>query len=217
MLDKGCWALAAPLLLDVAELRAEEGDEETVLEAAARLDAIAAGAQGLALYRALADLGTAWSAHGAGDDRRAAELAGAAGGVLGALGYRGFSGRALALQGRSLLSTQRALGETVLREAAEVFEGCGARWRVDQCLRLLDGPGPPVEPGSGRGPLPGGLTEREAQVLRLVAAGKTNKQIAEDLYLSAKTVGRHMSNIFTKLGVNSRAAATSFAHRHDLV
>jgi class 3 adenylate cyclase/DNA-binding CsgD family transcriptional regulator len=217
MLDKGCWAFAAPLLLDVAELGAAEGDEETVLEAAARLDAIAVGAQGLALYRALADLGTAWSAHGAGDDRRAAELAGAAGGVLGALGYRGFSGRALALQGRSLLSTQRALGEAVLREAAEVFDGGGARWRVDQCLRLLDRPVAHVEPGSGPGPLPGGLTEREAQVLRLVAAGKTNKQIAEDLYLSAKTVGRHMSNIFTKLGVNSRAAATSFAHRHDLV
>ena len=50
-----------------------------------------------------------------------------------------------------------------------------------------------------------------------MAAGKTNKQIAEDLYLSAKTVGRHMSNIFTKLGVNSRAAATSFAHRHGVV
>ena len=71
--------------------------------------------------------------------------------------------------------------------------------------------------GEARAQLPGGLTEREAEVLRLVAAGKTNKQIAEDLYLSAKTVGRHMSNIFAKLGVNSRAAATSFAHRHGIV
>lgn len=217
ILDKGCWPFAAPLLLDVAELGAEEGDEETVLEAAARLDAIAAGAQGLALYRALADLGAAWSAHVAGNDRGAAELAGSAGEALGALGYRGFLGRALALRGRSLLSTQRPLGETVLREAAGVFHGCGAPWRVDQCLRLLDGPGEPVDPGSGRGPLPGGLTEREAEVLRLVAAGKTNKQIAEDLYLSANTVGRHISNVFTKLGVNSRAAATSFAHRHGIV
>jgi DNA-binding CsgD family transcriptional regulator len=217
MLDKGCWAFAAPLLLDVAELAAEDGDEETVLEAAARLDAIAAGAQGLALYRALADLGTAWSAHVAGDDHRAAELAGSAGGTLGDLGYRGFLGRALALQGRALLSTERPAGMSMLREASDVFDTCGARWRVDQCLRLLDEPGEPVDPGAGPDQLPGGLTEREAQVLRLVAAGKTNKQIAEDLYLSAKTVGRHMSNIFTKLGVNSRAAATSFAHRHSLV
>lgn len=217
MLDKGCWAFAAPLLLDVAELGAEDGDEEAVLEAAARLDAIAGGAQGLAFYRALADLGTAWSARGAGDHRRAAELAGSAGGALGALGYRGLLGRALALQGRSLISTERPLGETVLREAVEVFDTCGASWRVDGCLRLLDGPGESVEPTRGRDHLPGALTQREAEVLRLVAAGKTNKQIAEDLYLSAKTVGRHMSNIFTKLGVNSRAAATSFAHRHGIL
>jgi DNA-binding NarL/FixJ family response regulator/tetratricopeptide (TPR) repeat protein len=217
MLDKGCWAFAAPLLLDLAELGAEEGDHETVLEAAARLDAIAAGAPGVDLYRALAQLGTAWSAHVSGDDHRAAELAGSAGGALGALGYSGFLGRALALRGRALLSTQSSLGETVLREAADVFDGCGAPWRVEECLRLLDRPAEPIDPGRGRDQLPGGLTEREAEVLRLVAAGKTNKQIAEDLYLSANTVGRHISNVFTKLGVNSRAAATSFAHRHGIV
>jgi DNA-binding CsgD family transcriptional regulator len=157
------------------------------------------------------------SAHVSGDDCRAAELAGSAGEALGALGYRGFLGRALALRGRSLLSTQRPLGETVLREAADVFDGCGASWRVDQCLQPLDRLGEPVDPGRGRNQLPGGLTEREAEVLRLVAAGKTNKQIAEDLCLSANTVGRHISNVFTKLGVNSRAAATSFAHRHGIV
>jgi DNA-binding NarL/FixJ family response regulator len=105
----------------------------------------------------------------------------------------------------------------VLREAADVFDGCGAPWRVEECLRLLDRPAEPIDPGRGRDQLPGGLTEREAEVLRLVAAGKTNKQIAEDLYLSANTVGRHISNVFTKLGVNSRAAATSFAHRHGIV
>jgi DNA-binding NarL/FixJ family response regulator len=45
----------------------------------------------------------------------------------------------------------------------------------------------------------------------------TDKMIATQLHLSEKTVGRHLSNIFTKLGVNSRAAATSFAHRHGIV
>jgi len=65
--------------------------------------------------------------------------------------------------------------------------------------------------------LPGGLSEREAQVLRLVAAGHTNKEIAAELYLSGKTVARHLSNIFTKIGVSSRAAATAYAFEHAIV
>ncbi|MPZ59505.1 MAG: helix-turn-helix transcriptional regulator [Rhizobiales bacterium] len=62
-----------------------------------------------------------------------------------------------------------------------------------------------------------GLTPRELQVLRLVATGKTNKAIAGKLCLSEKTVDRHVSNIFTKLDLSSRAAATGFAYRHKLV
>jgi ATP/maltotriose-dependent transcriptional regulator MalT len=63
----------------------------------------------------------------------------------------------------------------------------------------------------------GGLTARELEVLRLVATGKTNRSIAADLFLSEKTVARHVSNIFTKLGLSSRAAATAYAYEHDLV
>ncbi len=64
---------------------------------------------------------------------------------------------------------------------------------------------------------PAGLTDREVEVLRLVAAGKTNREIAGELFLSQKTVARHLSNIFTKLDVNSRSAATAFAFQHDLI
>jgi DNA-binding CsgD family transcriptional regulator len=64
---------------------------------------------------------------------------------------------------------------------------------------------------------PGGLTPRELQVLRLVSAGKTNKAIAAELSLSEKTVERHLSNIFTKLDVPSRAAATAYAYKHKLI
>jgi DNA-binding NarL/FixJ family response regulator len=63
----------------------------------------------------------------------------------------------------------------------------------------------------------GGLTPRELEVLRLVATGKTNRSIAADLFLSERTVARHVSNIFTKLGLSSRAAATAYAYQHDLV
>jgi DNA-binding NarL/FixJ family response regulator len=62
-----------------------------------------------------------------------------------------------------------------------------------------------------------GLTARELQVLRLLATGKTNHAIATHLVLSEKTVDRHVSNIYTKLGVSSRAAATAYAYQHRLL
>ena len=65
--------------------------------------------------------------------------------------------------------------------------------------------------------LPGGLTEREAEVLRLVAQGRTNSDIASVLVLSPKTVERHLSNIFLKLEVSSRTAAAAYAHEHGLL
>jgi DNA-binding CsgD family transcriptional regulator len=63
----------------------------------------------------------------------------------------------------------------------------------------------------------GGLTGREVEVLALVATGKTNRQIAKDLVISEKTVARHISNMFSKLQLSSRAAATAYAYEHDLV
>jgi DNA-binding CsgD family transcriptional regulator len=62
-----------------------------------------------------------------------------------------------------------------------------------------------------------GLTAREVEVLSLVANGKTNRAIAEELVISEKTVARHVSNIFTKLGLTSRSAATAYAYEHHLV
>ena len=64
---------------------------------------------------------------------------------------------------------------------------------------------------------PSSLSEREAQVLRLIASGKTNRHIAEELFISEKTVARHVSNIFDKLGVSNRSAATAWAYEHNLI
>jgi DNA-binding CsgD family transcriptional regulator len=95
-----------------------------------------------------------------------------------------------------------------LEAAREVFAGLGAApdvVRVDSLARRAA----PRDPH--------GLTRRELQVLRLVAAGATNKAIAEELVLSQRTVDRHVSNIFAKLGVSSRAAATAFAYEQRVV
>jgi predicted ATPase/DNA-binding CsgD family transcriptional regulator len=62
-----------------------------------------------------------------------------------------------------------------------------------------------------------GLSNREVEVLRLVAEGQTNREVAEALFLSEKTVARHLTTIFTKIGVENRAGATAFAFRHGLV
>jgi DNA-binding NarL/FixJ family response regulator len=62
-----------------------------------------------------------------------------------------------------------------------------------------------------------GLSRREVEVLRLVASGKSNREIASTLVISEHTVARHVQNMYTKLGLSSRAAATAFAFEHELV
>jgi DNA-binding CsgD family transcriptional regulator len=96
--------------------------------------------------------------------------------------------------------------------ARGAFERLGAASDLAQ-LEALSA----AAPAAAAAPAGNGLTQREIQVLGLVAAGKTNKRIALDLGLSEKTIDRHVSNIFVKLGVASRAAATAFAYRHGLL
>lgn len=95
-----------------------------------------------------------------------------------------------------------------LEAAAEVLKGLGAVPDLARVQRLRES-----APGDG----PTALTPRELEVLRLVAAGMTNRAVATRLRISEKTVARHVSNIFLKLGISSRAAATAYAYRHALV
>jgi DNA-binding NarL/FixJ family response regulator len=63
---------------------------------------------------------------------------------------------------------------------------------------------------------PDGLTQREVEVLRLIAAGKTNREIAEELFISLNTVLHHVSNILSKTGNTNRAGVATYAARHSL-
>jgi DNA-binding NarL/FixJ family response regulator len=78
---------------------------------------------------------------------------------------------------------------------------------------VLDLAGIPATVGAGQ---PAGLTGREVEVLRLVAAGTTNKAIARQLQISPRTVQHHVAHIYDKIGVTSRAGAALFAAEHDL-
>jgi DNA-binding CsgD family transcriptional regulator len=94
--------------------------------------------------------------------------------------------------------------------AADAFRGIGATPALAEAEALLRELSKPASPEAK------GLTTREVEVLRLVASGKTNRAIARDLRISEKTVARHVSNIFTKLDLPSRAAATAYAFTHGL-
>ena len=102
----------------------------------------------------------------------------------------------------------RAGGRMELEAARAAYESLGARPDVARVDALLAN-----RPDAGGH----GLTPREIQVLRLVAAGKSNKEVANALSLSVKTVERHVGNILTKLDVPSRAAATAWAYQRDVV
>jgi DNA-binding NarL/FixJ family response regulator len=110
-----------------------------------------------------------------------------------------------------LAAAYRALGDgdaamRELDEAEAVFGRLGAGPDAARAAAGLH----------GRPALPAGLTGREAEVLALVAAGRTNREIAETLVLSHKTVARHLSNIFAKIGVTSRTQAAAYAFQHGL-
>jgi ATP/maltotriose-dependent transcriptional regulator MalT len=93
----------------------------------------------------------------------------------------------------------------------------GARLELQVAQRTFERLGVSTDARGGQASLPAGLTAREAEVLRLVATGRSNRDIAAELVVSEHTVARHLNNIFAKLGVSSRTAATAFAFERDLI
>jgi len=189
------------IMLAAGDVQAAESGADELAEIAAALDApllhaVAAHARGAVLLAqgdagaALAALRQAWTTWQEID-----------------VPYEGARARVL------IALACRALGD---EDAAEM-ELDAARWVLQ---RLGAGSDVARVEALSRTAAPkaaGGLSAREAQVLRLVATGKTNRAIAAELFISERTVERHVSNIFIKLDVSSRAAATAYAYEHQLV
>ena len=112
---------------------------------------------------------------------------------------RPYRGALRAADARAELSEMVGAGGLEKRAVDAVLEATGAA---------------PVEVRQGH---PAGLTDREVEVLRLVAHGRTNREIAAALVVTEKTAGHHVEHIYAKTGVSTRVGAALFAMRHDLV
>jgi DNA-binding CsgD family transcriptional regulator len=197
-----------PVLEAVVEIMIAAGDVDAARAASHELSDVASAVNAPYISAAAAHARGAVSlasgdAHTALDDLRTAL---ASWRDLGAPFEAGRTRVLIALAARALADEGTASFE--LDGAQRAFQELGAKPDAARVDLLLN----PVVAECG-----GALTEREAEVLALVAAGKTNRGIARALRISEKTVARHMSNIFTKLGLPNRAAATAYAYEHKLV
>jgi ATP/maltotriose-dependent transcriptional regulator MalT len=192
-------ARRAGLLPACVEIMLAADDVEAAREACAELESLAAGRT--------SDMLAAMSAH----TRGAVELA--AGHARDGLpflrralaGWHELGAPFEAARVRLLIAQAcRALGD----EESAALDHEAAREALEQLGAALAPEGPPNAHG---------LTQRELEVLKLVAAGATNKAIAADLVLSERTIDRHVSNIFAKLRVSSRTAAAAYAYEHRLL
>jgi DNA-binding CsgD family transcriptional regulator/tetratricopeptide (TPR) repeat protein len=198
----------ARLLPAYAEILLALGDIESARGACNEFEEIAGGHESAML--------NAMAAH----VRGAVDLAdGDAQGALGSLrrawqGWQGLEAPYEAARARVLVGLAcRELGDEVTAE----MELDAARWVFQQLgaapdLARVDSFTGRAAPGNTHG-----LSARELEVLRLVATGKTNREIASELVVSEHTVARHVQNIFAKLNVSSRTAAAAFAFEHELV
>jgi DNA-binding CsgD family transcriptional regulator len=164
--------------------------------------------RGLAGHLALADGTAALAQHSSDTAERHFAQASA---IFRRFGYPWGEAEAQLLWGRGLrILGDAASAEQRLRAAADIYRdlGAGAMW-LERVSAAQQAAVPSVALA--------GLSARELDVLRLLAAGRTNRQIADSLVISLNTVASHVGHIFAKTGVANRAEATSFAHRMGIL
>ena len=200
---------AAQLLAPLVDARLEGGDTEGAGVAASELAAMAAST-GIRLISAHADLAAARVALAGSRPTDAAEPARRALTSFSQLAMPFGVGQARLDLARALVDEAPALARDEGRTAHTAFRELGATRAMDAAARLLR------DLGGGTGPrrsAAGELTEREHEVLELIALGMSNSGIGEALSISEKTAGHHVSRILAKLGVRNRAEAAAHAAR----
>jgi DNA-binding NarL/FixJ family response regulator len=219
------WAIRVSLnnLGDVAYLRGEYALALVLHEESLTISRALGDQAGIG--DALNNLGLAALAAAESRPERAAQLFGAAEAVRDRLGLAQ-SAPERVLHDRDVAGVRAALNETAF--AAAWTEGGGMPLEAVLAYALGDGQtvGPATDAGAAQAiaaspvrqpaPLPARLTAREAEVLRLIAAGHTNREIAEALVLAQGTVERHINNLYAKIGARRRADATAYPLRNGL-
>jgi DNA-binding CsgD family transcriptional regulator/tetratricopeptide (TPR) repeat protein len=194
------------LLAAAVEIRVAAGDAAAAAEAAAELVAIAELSSSPVL-RAMADQGTGAALLASGDPTDAVVHLRAASATWQGLNMPYEVARVAVLVGHvCLASGDTTSAQLELETARATFESLGA---VPDLRRVPEVSATVASSGS--------LSARELEVLRLVAAGQTSREIAASLTISQHTVRRHLENTFAKLGVSSRAAAVAHAYEHHLL
>ena len=208
VLDTRTQAARARMLAAAVDILLAAGDLEHARAAATELSTIAS-AIGASLLHAASAQATGAVLLAEGDVEGAATLLCQASEIWRDLGMPYEEGHTCLLMAGVCERRGDHEGRRLDVEAARrLFKQLNAEW----CLaRIGEQPKQPTSEPVGS------LSEREAQVLRLIASGKTNRAIAEELFISEKTVARHVSNIFDKLGVSSRSAATAWAYQRNLI
>jgi DNA-binding NarL/FixJ family response regulator len=197
----------APLLAAAVQVALAAGDTDWARAATDELTTIADG-HAAPVLTAMAGRAAGAVLLASGDPRAALVALRRAGDTWRGLGAPYEAARVQVLVSEACRQLGDADGaELELDAARTVFERLGAQPELDQVAARRSGGRPPA----------GGLTGRELEVLRLVARGRSNRAIADELVISEHTVARHVQNIFAKLDVGSRTAAAAFAFEHDLV
>lgn len=204
-----------PLLAAAAEISRQANNLIAARAAADELDEISAATDS-AVLRAMADHALGAVALSEGDMSTALPRLRSARSAWTRLAMPYDAARASVLLGLGCISlgdqTSAALD---FENARTAFETLGARPDLERLQSLRADSGLPVETSDHD--RQEGLSKRELEVLGHVASGQTNREIAAALTISQHTVGRHLENIFSKLGVSGRAAATAYAYEHDLL